>query len=118
MNRKKFERAVGDTTHAAADLGKEALAQASAYLQQAQEYLAPRAQDAYREASDRIGPLAKDVKKKGARIAADAMDAVQPKLDEALGTGRPRPSTTPTPASPRPSTTPASKVQYEVPAGG
>lgn len=84
MNRKQFERAVGDTTHAATDLGKEALAQASAYLQQAQEYLAPRAQDAYREASDRIGPLAKDVKKKGARIAADAMDAVQPKLDEVL----------------------------------
>ena len=65
VNRKQFERAVGDTTHAATDLGKEALAQASAYLQQAQEYLAPRAQDAYREASDRIGPLAKDVKKKG-----------------------------------------------------
>ena len=84
VNRKQFERAVGDTTHAATDLGKEALAQASAYLQQAQEYLAPRAQDAYREASDRIGPLAKDVKKKGARIAADAMDAVQPKLDEVL----------------------------------
>lgn len=84
MNRKKFERAVGDTTHAATDLGKEALAQASAYLHQAQEYLTPRAQDAYKEASDRLGPLAKDVKKRGARIAADAMDAVQPKLDEVL----------------------------------
>lgn len=84
MNRKKFERAVGDTTHAATDLGKEALAQASAYLQQAQEYLAPRAQDAYHQASDRIGPLAQDVKKRGAKFAADAMDAVQPKLDEVL----------------------------------
>lgn len=84
MNRKQFERAVGDTTHAATDLGKEALAQASVYLQQAQEYLAPRAQDAYKEASDRIGPLAKDVKKRGAKLAAEAMDAVQPKLDEVL----------------------------------
>lgn len=84
VNRKKFERAVGDTTHAATDLGKEALAQASAYLQQAQEYLAPRAQDAYHQASDRLGPLAQDVKKRGAKFAADAMDAVQPKLDEVL----------------------------------
>ena len=84
MNRKHFERAVGDTTHAATDLGKEALAQASVYLQQAQEYLAPRAQDAYKQASDYLGPLAQDAKKRGARLAADAMDAVQPKLDEVL----------------------------------
>lgn len=84
MNRKKFERAVGDTTHAATDLGKEALAQASAYLQQAQEYLAPRAQDVYKEASGRIAPLAKDAKKRSAKLAAGAMDAVQPKLDEVL----------------------------------
>lgn len=84
MNRKKFERAVGDTTHAASDLSKDALAQASAYLQQAQEYLAPRAQDALNQANDRITPLARDARKKGARIAADAMDAVQPRIDEAL----------------------------------
>lgn len=84
MNRKKFERAVGDTTHAAADLGKDALAQAQAYLQQAQDYLAPRAQDALHQANDYIAPYAKDAKKKGARIAADAMDAVQPKIDDAL----------------------------------
>ena len=66
MKRKQFERAVGDTTHAAQDLGKDALAQAGVYLQQAQEYLTP---------------LAKDAKKKGAKFAADAVDAVQPKLD-------------------------------------
>lgn len=99
MNRKKFERAVGDTTHAATDLGKEALAQASAYLKEAQDYLAPRAQDALHQAQDylgpraqdalhqaseRITPLARDARKRGARLAADALDAVQPKLDEAL----------------------------------
>lgn len=67
--RKNLESVVGDTTHAAQDLGKDALAQASAYLQQAQDYLAP---------------LAKDAKKKSAKFAADAVDAVQPKLDEAL----------------------------------
>ncbi|QIK72923.1 hypothetical protein G7070_12425 [Propioniciclava coleopterorum] len=67
--RKNLESVVGDTTHAAQDLGKDALAQASAYLQQAQDYLTP---------------LAKDAKKKGAKFAADAVDAVQPKLDEAL----------------------------------
>lgn len=84
MKRKKFERVVGDTTHAASDLGKDALAQASEYLQQAQEFLAPRAQDALSQANDRIAPLARDARKKGARLAAGAMDAVQPKLDEAL----------------------------------
>ena len=67
--RKNLESVVGDTTHAAQDLGKDALAQAGVYLQQAQEYLTPLAQDA---------------KKKGAKFAADAVDAVQPKLDEAL----------------------------------
>ncbi|TBT87315.1 hypothetical protein ET989_03115 [Propioniciclava sinopodophylli] len=84
MNRKKFERAVGDTTHAAADLGKDALAQAQAYLQQAQDYLAPRAQDAIHQASDYISPYAKDAKKRGAQFAASAVDAARPKLDEAL----------------------------------
>ena len=84
MKRKEFERAVGDTTHAATDLGKDALAQASAYLQQAQEYLSPRAQDALNQAGDYIAPLARDARKKGAKLAADAMDAVQPKIDEAL----------------------------------
>lgn len=67
--RKNLESVVGETTHAAQDLGKDALAQASAYVQQAQDYLTP---------------LAKDAKKKGAKFAADAVDAVQPKLDEAL----------------------------------
>ena len=67
--RKNLESVVGDTTHAAQDLGKDALAQAGVYLQQAQEYLTPLAQDA---------------KKKGAKFAADAVDAVQPRLDEAL----------------------------------
>ena len=67
--RKNLESVVGDTTHAAQDLGKDALAQASAYLQQAQDYLTP---------------LAKDAKKKGAKFAAEAVDAVQPKIDEAL----------------------------------
>lgn len=67
--RKNLESVAGDTTHAAQDLGKDALAQAGVYLQQAQEYLTP---------------LAKDAKKKGAKFAADAVDAVQPKLDEAL----------------------------------
>lgn len=67
--RKNLESVVGDTTHAAQDLGKDALAQASAYVQQAQDYLTP---------------LANDAKKKGAKFAADAVDAVQPKLDDAL----------------------------------
>lgn len=84
MNRKQFERAVGDTTHAASDLGKDALAQAQVYLQQAQEYLAPRAQDALHQAGEYIGPYAHDAKKRGAKLAADAMDAARPKIDEAL----------------------------------
>lgn len=67
--RKNLESVVGDTTHAAQDLGKDALAQASTYVQQAQDYLTP---------------LAKDAKKKSAKFAADAVDAVQPKLDDAL----------------------------------
>ena len=50
--RKNLESVAGDTTHAAQDLGKDALAQAGVYLQQAQEYLTP---------------LAKDAKKKGAK---------------------------------------------------
>ena len=84
MNRKKFDRAVGDTTHAASDLGKDALAQAQEYLQQAQEYLAPRAQDALQQAGEYIGPYAQDAKKRGAKLAAGAVDAARPKLDEAL----------------------------------
>lgn len=100
MKRKDFERAVGDTTHAATDLGKEALATASAYVQQAQDYIAPRAQEALHQASDYLGPraqdalhqaqdyitpLAKDAKKRSARLAADTMDTLQPRLDDALG---------------------------------
>lgn len=84
MKRKDFERAVGDTAHAANDLGKDALAQASAYLQQAQEYLTPRAQDAIQQVGDYVGPRAKEAKKKGAKLAAQAMDAVQPTIDDAL----------------------------------
>jgi hypothetical protein len=84
VNRKKFERAVGDTTHAASDLGKEALAQAQVYLQQAQEYLTPRAQDALHQAGEYLGPYAQDAKKRGAKLAAEAMDAARPKIDEAL----------------------------------
>ena len=84
MNRKKLERAVGDTTHAATDLGKEALAHAQEYLQQAQEYLAPRAQDALHQAGDYIAPYAKDAKKRSAKLAAGAVDAARPRIDEAL----------------------------------
>lgn len=99
MKRKDFERAVGDTTHAATDLGKEALAQASAYVHQAQDYLAPLAQDALHQAQDYITPkvedalhqaqdyitpLAKDARKRGARMAAETMDTLQPRLDDAL----------------------------------
>lgn len=99
MTRKDFERAVGDTTHAATDLGKEALAQASAYVHQAQDYLAPLAQDALHQAQDYITPkvedalhqaqdyitpLAKDARKRGARMAAETMDTLQPRLDDAL----------------------------------
>lgn len=103
MNRKKIESAVGDTTHAAADLGKEALAQAAVYLQQAQEYLAPRAQDAYSQAQDYaqehlipraqsalsqaqeyLTPLAKNAAQRGAKLAASAVDAARPALDDVL----------------------------------
>ena len=84
MNRKKIESAVGDTTHAAADLGKEALAQAAVYLQQAQEYLAPRAQGAFSQAQEYLTPLAKDAAQRGAKLAASAVDAARPALDEAL----------------------------------
>ncbi|WP_415111525.1 hypothetical protein [Propioniciclava sp.] len=84
MNRKDLERAVGDTAHAANDLGKEALAQATEYLQQAQEYLAPRAQDAIQQVGEYVTPRAQEAKKKGAKLAAQAMDAVQPALDDAL----------------------------------
>ncbi len=80
MKRKQFERAVGDTTHAATDLGKDALAQAQAYLLQAQEYLAPRAEDAYKSAKG----YAADARKKAATLAAAGMDAARPKIDEAL----------------------------------
>ncbi len=84
MKRKDFERIVGDTTHAANDLGKEALAQASDYLQHAQEYLTPRAQDALQQVGDYVAPRAQEARKKGAKMAAQAIDAVQPALDDAL----------------------------------
>lgn len=80
MKRKQFERAVGETTHAATDLGKDALAQAQAYLLQAQDYLAPRAEDAYKSAKG----YAADARKKAATLAAAGMDAARPKIDEAL----------------------------------
>ena len=114
MDRKDYKRVVGDTTHAAADIGKEALAQAQMYLEQAQEQLAPRAQDALNTAQDQwlpkaqeaikqaqeylapkasdalasaqgfVAPIAKDARKKGAQVAANTMDTLQPKLDDAL----------------------------------
>ncbi len=91
MNRKEWQRAVGDTTHAATDKGKEYLAQAQEALQQAQEYLAPRAQEALHEAQEalheaqgRITPIAQDVKQKSARLAADTLDTLQPRIEEAL----------------------------------
>ncbi|WP_332836170.1 hypothetical protein [Propioniciclava soli] len=80
MRKSKLERAVGDTTHAANDLGKDALAQAQAYLKQAQDYLAPRAEDAYKSARG----YADDARKKAAGYAAEAMDAARPHIDEAL----------------------------------
>ena len=72
MKRKQFERAVGDTTHAATDLGKDALAQAQAYLLQAQEYLAPRAEDAYKSAKG----YAADARKKAEVVMQEKMKAV------------------------------------------
>lgn len=80
MRKSKLERAVGDSTHAATDLGKDALAQAQAYLHQAQDYLAPRAEDAYKSARG----YADDARKKAAGFAADAIDSARPKIDEAL----------------------------------
>lgn len=86
-----FERSVGETTHAAADLGKEALAQAQVYLHQAQKYLAPRAQDAVHQAQEaldqaleRLEPYARNARRTSARFAAGKVDAWQPHVDEAL----------------------------------
>lgn len=84
MDRNEIKRVVGDTTHVAQEKGKEALQQAQVYLEQAQEYLAPLAQDALQQAQHKVTPLVHDARKKGAAIAADAMDNLQPRLDEVL----------------------------------
>lgn len=80
VKRKKLEPDVGEITHAASDAGRDALAQALAYLQLAQEYLAPRAEDAYRSARS----YALDARKKAATWAAAGVDAARPRIDEAL----------------------------------
>lgn len=84
MDRNDIKRVVGDTTHVAQEKGKDALVQAQLYLEQAQDYLAPRAQDALHQAQDFVTPLARDARKKGATFAAQTMDTLQPHLDEAL----------------------------------
>lgn len=84
MSRKKLQPTAGDITRDANEIGKEALVQAQAYLAQAQEYLGPRAQTALQQAQDYIGPLARGAKLKGARYAANAMDAARPHLEDAL----------------------------------
>lgn len=84
MDRNDIRRAVGDSTHVAQEKGKEALVQAQVYLEQAQDYLAPRAQDALNQAQELVTPLARDARKKGAAFAAHTMDTLQPHLDDVL----------------------------------
>ena len=84
MDRSDMKRVVGDTTHVAQEKGKEALLQAQVYLEQAQDYLSPRAHDALNQAQEFVTPLAKDARKKGAALAAQTMDTLQPRLEEAL----------------------------------
>ncbi|MFV0450868.1 MAG: hypothetical protein ACK5LS_01285 [Propioniciclava sp.] len=82
MKRKK--KSAGDTTRDASEMGKDALEQAQAYLAQAQEYLGPRAQDYLAQAQEYLAPRAREVKKRGARLAASAVDAARPRIDDAL----------------------------------
>lgn len=84
MKRKKLQRDAGDVTRDANEMGKDALVQAQAYLAQAQEYLAPRAQDALQQAQDYLGPRAREAKARGARLAASAVDAARPRIEDAL----------------------------------
>ena len=84
MDSKDIKRVVGDTTHVAQEKGKDALVQAQAYLEQAQEYLTPLAQDALHQAQDFVTPLARDARKKSAAFAAQTIDTISPGIEEAL----------------------------------
>ena len=94
MKRNSFFDAVGDTTHSAAEKGRDALYQAGDLLGDLGDYLAPKARDLGKEIGPRardladnvnafVAPRAKDLRKKGASLAADARVAVQPALDDA-----------------------------------
>lgn len=76
VNRKKLLRAVESTAETAAEKGQ-------AYLDEAVQRITPYVE----QASDYVGPLARDASRRGAELASDAYDRVQPALAEASRRG-------------------------------
>lgn len=80
MKRKKLQKIVEDRAHQAADLGTSAfqttVTKLSPYVEQAGEKVA--------QAGEKVAPLAHDAKVKSAAVAVQALEAVQPHIEDAL----------------------------------